>query len=65
VKKLDDREPSVVLTHRDYGDVAHLQNPTVGEKILSGSRSEAVAYVEKFLGSGISNYGYLPANFQY
>lgn len=45
-----------ILAERDYADVAHLENPTVLERILSASRSEATAYIGKLLESGIPRY---------
>jgi len=49
-------QPSYVLAERDYADVIHLENPSVIERILAKSRTEATAYVEKLLQSGISRY---------
>jgi hypothetical protein len=45
-----------VLVARDYADIAHLENPSVIERILSRSRSEKVAYVSALLTSGLSKY---------
>ena len=47
---------SYVLAERDYADVAHLENPSVIERILSRSRSEASAYIGKLLQSGVPRY---------
>jgi hypothetical protein len=47
---------SYVLSARDYADVAHLENPSVIERILSGTRSEATAYVGKLLQTGVPRY---------
>jgi hypothetical protein len=49
-------EPSYVLASRDYADIAHLENPSVIERILSGTRSEGLAYVSALLQSGVSRY---------
>jgi hypothetical protein len=49
-------EPTYVLVARDYADIAHLENPGVIERILSGSRTEKVAYVSALLTSGLSKY---------
>ena len=48
--------PSYVLANRDYADVAHLENPSVIERILSATRAEAVAYVGNLLQSGLPRY---------
>jgi hypothetical protein len=55
-KPASPREPSYVLAERDYADIAHLENPSVIERVLSGSRSEATAYVSALLQSGITRY---------
>jgi hypothetical protein len=47
---------SYVLVARDYSDIAHLENPSVIEKILSRSRSEKAAYVFALITSGISRF---------
>jgi hypothetical protein len=58
----DDRKPasstesSYVLVARDYADIAHLENPSVIERILSSSRSEKTAYVSALITSGLSKY---------
>ena len=49
-------EHSYVLVARDYSDIAHLENPSVIERILSASRTEKVAYVSALLTSGLSKY---------
>jgi hypothetical protein len=49
-------ESSYVLAARDYADVAHLENPSVIERILSRSRSEATAYVGALVQSGVTRY---------
>jgi hypothetical protein len=49
-------ESSYVLAARDYADIAHLANPSVIERILSGTRSEGLAYVGALLQSGVSRY---------
>ena len=49
-------DASYVLVARDYADIAHLENPGVVERILSGSRTEKVAYVSALLTSGLSRY---------
>jgi hypothetical protein len=49
-------ESSYVLADRDFADVAHLENPSVIERILSGTRTEGLAYVRALLQSGISKY---------
>jgi hypothetical protein len=49
-------ESSYVLAERDYSDVAHLENPSVIERILSASRREATAYVGRLLQSGVARY---------
>jgi hypothetical protein len=49
-------EPSYVLAARDYADIAHLENPSVIERILSGTRSQGLAYVSALLQSGVSRY---------
>jgi hypothetical protein len=49
-------DSSYVLVARDYADIAHLENPSVIERILSGSRTEKVAYVSALLTSGLSKY---------
>jgi hypothetical protein len=49
-------EPSYVLASRDYSDITHLENPSVIERVLSTSRSEATAYVGKLLTSGFPRY---------
>ena len=51
-----DRPGTYVLAARDYGDVVHLENPSVIERILSGTQQEATAYVSDLLRSGISKY---------
>lgn len=45
-----------MLTSRDYADIAHLEDPSVIERILSGTRSEGLAYVSALLQSGASRY---------
>ncbi len=50
------QEPSYVLAVRDYADIAHLENPSVIERILSRSRSEVAAYISNLLQSGVSRY---------
>jgi len=45
-----------VLADRDYADIVHLEDPSVVEKILSSTRSEATAYVTTLLSSGIPRY---------
>lgn len=47
-------ESSYVLVARDYADIAHLENPSVIERILSSSRTEKAAYVSALLTSGLS-----------
>jgi hypothetical protein len=54
--KLDSAESNYVIVARDYADIAHLENPSVIERILSGSRTEKVAYVSALLTSGLSKY---------
>lgn len=49
-------EQSYVLAERDYADIAHLQNPSVIERVLSRSRSEAAAYIGNLLQSGVPRY---------
>jgi hypothetical protein len=49
-------EPSYVLVARDYADIAHLESPSVIERILSRSRTEQLAYVSALLTSGVSKY---------
>jgi hypothetical protein len=49
-------EQSYVLVARDYADIAHLENPSVIERILSASRTEKIAYVSALLTSGLSKY---------
>src|ERR1700691_2714224 len=49
-------ESSYVLAARDYADIAHLANPSVIERILSGTRAEGLAYVGALLQSGVSRY---------
>jgi hypothetical protein len=49
-------EQSYVLVARDYADIAHLENSSVIERILSSSRTEKVAYVSALLTSGLSKY---------
>jgi len=54
----DDKTPpaeqTYVLVARDYADIAHLDNPSVIERILSRSRTEKVAYVSALITSGLS-----------
>ena len=54
----DDKAPSpetsYVLVARDYADIAHLETPSVIERILSRSRSEKVSYVSALMTSGLS-----------
>src|SRR5579863_761802 len=50
------REATYVLAQRDYADIAHLENPSVIERVLSSSRSEATAYVAALLRSGVTRY---------
>lgn len=45
---------SYVLVARDYADIAHLENPSVIERIILRSRSEKVAYVSALITSGLS-----------
>jgi hypothetical protein len=45
-----------VLAERDYTDIAHLENPSVIERVLSTSRREATAYIGKLLTSGLPRY---------
>lgn len=45
-----------VLSDRDYPDIVHLENPTVIERILSTTRSEATAYVSKLLQLGFPRF---------
>jgi hypothetical protein len=49
-------ESSYVLAARDYSDVAHLENASVIERVLSRSRSEATTYVTELLQSGVTKY---------
>jgi hypothetical protein len=49
-------EQSCVLAARDYADITHLENPSVIERVLSGTRAEAAAYVSNLLQSGVSRY---------
>jgi hypothetical protein len=49
-------ESSYVLADRDYADVVHLENPGVIERVLSGTRTEGLAYVSALLQSGIPRY---------
>jgi hypothetical protein len=49
-------EPTYVISDRDYADITHLENPSVIERILSRSRSEATAYIGKLLQSGVPRY---------
>ena len=49
-------DKSYVLAARDYSDIAHLENPSVIERILSGTRTEGVAYIGKLLQSGLPRY---------
>jgi hypothetical protein len=49
-------EQTYVLAERDYADIAHLENPSVIERILSKSRTEATAYVSALLQSGLPRY---------
>ncbi len=49
-------EESYVLVARDYADIAHLENPSVVERILSASRTEKVAYVSALLTSGLPRF---------
>jgi hypothetical protein len=49
-------DPSYVLAARDYAEIAHLENPSVIERILSKTRAEATEYVEDLLRSGLSRY---------
>jgi hypothetical protein len=55
-KPVSTPEPSYVLAERDYADIGHLENPSVIERLLSRSRSEATAYIGKLLQSGVSRY---------
>jgi hypothetical protein len=48
--------PSYVLASRDYADIAHLENPSVIERILSATRTEAALYVGNLLQSGLPRY---------
>lgn len=52
--KVPPSETSYVLVARDYADIAHLENPSVIERVLSRSRSEKVAYVSALITSGVS-----------
>jgi len=54
--KPSESSQSYVLAPRDYADVIHLENPSVIERILSGTRSEGLAYVTALLQSGVSRY---------
>jgi hypothetical protein len=47
---------SYVLAARDYADIAHLENPSVVERVLSRSRTELTAYVGNLLQSGVPRY---------
>lgn len=47
---------SYVLAARDYADIAHLENPSVIERVLSRSRSELTAYIGDLLQSGVPRY---------
>jgi hypothetical protein len=49
-------ESSYVLAARDYADIAHLENPSVIERVFSRSRTEAIAYVGELLQSGVPKY---------
>jgi hypothetical protein len=49
-------ESTFVIVARDYADIVHLENPGVIERILSGSRTEKLAYVSALLTSGLSKY---------
>ena len=49
-------EASYVLADRDYADIAHLENPTVIERVFARSRGEAAAYVGSLLESGVLRY---------
>jgi hypothetical protein len=49
-------ESSYVLAERDYADIAHLENPSVIERVLSRSRTEAAAYIAQLLQSGVPKY---------
>jgi hypothetical protein len=42
-------ESTFVIVARDYADIVHLENPGVIERILSGSRTEKLAYVSALL----------------
>lgn len=56
ISKSRSTEESYVLVARDYADIAHLENSSVIERILSASRTEKVAYVSALLTSGLSKY---------
>lgn len=49
-------ESSYVIAARDYSDVVHLENPSAIERVLSGTRSEAVGYVGNLLQSALPRY---------
>jgi hypothetical protein len=49
-------DESYVLAARDYSEIAHLENPSVIERVLSTSRAEATAYVGKLLQTGAPRY---------
>jgi len=55
-KPTSSAESSFVLAERDYADIAHLENPSVIERILSRSRSEATSYIGGLLQSGVPRY---------
>lgn len=49
-------QESYVLVERHYADIAHLENPSVIERILSRSRREVTEYIGQLLQSGVSRY---------
>jgi hypothetical protein len=55
-KPASPQKQTYVLAARDYADVAHLENPGVVERVLSGTRSEATAYICNLLQSGVPRY---------
>ena len=55
-KRSSSDEQSYVLVARDYADIAHLENPSVIERILSTSRKEKVEYVSALITSGLSKF---------
>jgi hypothetical protein len=49
-------ESTYILADRDYSEIVHLENPSLVERIVSRSRTEAVAYIGRLLQSGIPRY---------